>query len=380
MLVARYLINSDEILLKYSNQIVMGLSLLIMMSGLCCIQLQVHATTQDPIVFNDSSAYKNHFIPFPKQFISTSEFLDAAVNSLNSFNSLLKKENYRIKITSFNNPTSTDMGFSLENEIQTALKPLLVKAKYTNTNKFSDVVSSLVGAQSKMPIAKTAISAVNPVFTTLISLVGSLVIQEKKITREDLDSFIVATSKYFVQYEKLNHANIIFNGNIERLDQKLSELQFDIKEYMIDIITILNKNIQRGALKNLNTEELLLKYLDKQRIEELFFALGGQKENSCHYPSDGIKNAKDIAYTLQKLFNEYQKVYTENYQQIRNILLESKSLGKNINIMQIDASLKELEGLYNDSKNSDILGLRLTTLFERLKTLAATEQNTVKVK
>lgn len=90
---------------------------------------------------------------------------------------------------------------------------------------------------------------------------------------------------------------------------------------------------------------------------------------------DGIKNAKDIAYSLQKLFNEYQKVYTENYQQIRNILLESKNLGKNINLNQVSASVKDLEELYNDSKTSDVLSLRLTTLFERLKALVATEQN-----
>lgn len=267
------------------------------------------------------------------------------------------------------------MGFNLENEIQTALKPMLAKAKNTNTGKFSEIVSSLVGAQSKMPVVKTALRTVNPVFTTLISLVGTLAIQEKKITREDLDSFISSTSKYFVQYEKLNQANVLFDQNIERLNSKLSELQFDIKEYMLDIVTILDKTIQRSSVKNLNAEQLLLKYLEKGKMEEVPSSVG--VEQLYHYPSDGIKNAKDIAYTLQKLFNEYQKVYSENYQQIRNILLESKTLGKSINVNQVNTSLKELEELYNDSKNADILGLRLTTLFERLKTLVATEQNAV---
>src|SRR6266498_3626176 len=83
-----------------------------------------------------------------KKFTATTEFLDAAINSINSFNSLVKKENYRNRITAFNNPTSSDMGFSLENEIQTALKPLLSKAKITNTTKFSQVVSGLVNTQS----------------------------------------------------------------------------------------------------------------------------------------------------------------------------------------------------------------------------------------
>jgi hypothetical protein len=308
-----------------------------------------------------------------KQFLCTSDFFDAAVSSINSFNSLIKKENYRIRITAFNNPTSSDMGFNLESEIQIALKPVLAKAKNTNTTKFSEVVSSLMGIQNRMPLTKTAITAVNPVFTTLVSLVGTLTIQEKKITREDLDSFIAATSKYFVQYEKLNQANIIFDQNIERLNAKLTELQFDSREYIMDQIIVLNKNLQRSTLKLQTSEELLLKYLDKEIVENCFHSIQSA-DNFYHYPSDGIKNAKEVANAIQKLFNEYQRVYSENYQQIRNILLESKSLGGNVNIRQVEASLKELEELYNESRNSDILGLRLSTLFERLKSLVATEQ------
>jgi len=313
------------------------------------------------------------------QFIATSDFVDAGINSINSFNSLIKKENYRIKITSFNNPTNSEMGFTLENEIQSALKPLLAKAKNTNTNKFSQVVTTLISGQSKaITPAKTVTNGVNPLFSTLLSLVGTLTIQEKKITREDLDSFILSTNKYFVQYEKLNQANILFDQNIEKINNKLKDLQFDIKEYILDMITILNKNIQRSQLKNSNTEELFLKYLDKEKLQSLSLDDNEQNQSSFHYPSDGIKTAKDIAYNLQKLFNEYQKVYGDNYQQIRSILLESKSLGKNINTKQVDNSLKELEELYNESKNSDIISLRLTTLFERLKVLAATEQAVAK--
>jgi len=160
------------------------------------------------------------------KFLYTSNFLDASINSINIFNSLIKKEAYRIKITSFNNPTSSDMGFNLENEIQTALKPLLAKAKNTNTQKFSQVIASLISTPAKTAgtVSKTAAPAINPLFSTLLSLVGNLTIQEKRLTRDDLDSFINATAKYFVQYEKLNGANNLFDQNIERLNQKLSEL------------------------------------------------------------------------------------------------------------------------------------------------------------
>lgn len=319
---------------------------------------------------SDSLLYRN--LPAIKQFLSTSDFLDAAINSLNSFNSLLKKEAYRIKITSFNNPTSSGMGFNLENEIQTALKPLLDKAKNTNTQKFSGIVSSILGSSAKSGLGKT-LSLVSPVFPTLLGLVGNLTVQEKKITREDLDSFITATSKYFVQYEKLNQANNLLDQNIDRLNARMRDLQFDMKEYMLDITTIIYKNVQRNSIKNLSNEELFLKYLDRGKVEALL-ANETVQETAIHYPSDGIKGAKDLANNLQKLFNDYQKVYTENYNQIKTILQEAKKLGKNVNVQQVDASLKEVEALYNESKSSDVLSLRLTTLFERLKTLAATEQ------
>lgn len=310
-----------------------------------------------------------------KQFLSTLDFLDACVNSLNSFNGLLKKEAYDIKITSLNNPASSGMGFNLENEVLTALKPLLEKAKATNPQKFSSVVSSLLTGTAKTGLGKT-LSSVSPVFPTLLGLVGNLVVQEKRITREDLDSFVNVTSKYFVQYEKLYAANAAFDGNVDRLAMRMKDLQFDLKEYMLDMIVILYKGVQRSGLKAVSNEELLLKYLDRQKVEE---ALQREAGSQPTYPADGIKGAKELANNLQKLFTDYQKVYAENYNQIRTILGEAKRLGKNVNAGQVDASLREVEELYNESKSSDVLSLRLTTLFERLKNLAATEQAATKV-
>ena len=151
---------------------------------------------------------------------------------------------------------------------------------------------------------------------------------------------------------------------------KLQELQFDIREYMLDMITLIHKGTTRQQLKPKSLEELLLKYLDKDIMETALASDSLQPK----YPGDGIKTAKEIVYSIQKLFNEYQKIYTENYNEIRTILLQSKDLGKNINIKQVDASAQELQQLYNDSKDADILNLRLNTLSERLKLLVNTEQ------
>ena len=158
------------------------------------------------------------------QYHTTIEYCDAAINSIAALNSLIKKENYRNKISSFNNPTSSDMGFNLQLEINSALKPLLDKAKNVNQTKFMDVVGSLVGNQSKTAGSKSIIPTTG-IFSTLSSLVGNLTITEKKITKTDLDSFMLNIGKYFGQYEKLNRINQQFDINIDKVDIRLQELQ-----------------------------------------------------------------------------------------------------------------------------------------------------------
>jgi hypothetical protein len=133
--------------------------------------------------------------------------------------------------------------------------------------------------------------------------------------------------------------------------------------------------INPGYIKSQNEIDFL-KYLDKTSIDTTIANAFADENNNKqpYFPGDAIKTAKDITSTIQKIFVEYQKIYTANYNDIKNILQESKLLGKHINTKQVDNSLEELQGLYNDSKNADILNLRLNTLAERLKSLVNTEK------
>lgn len=312
---------------------------------------------------------KQHLL---RQYGSTTRLLDAALTSLNSINSLIRKESYRNRISSFNNPTSSDLGFSLDVEIQSAIRPLLSKTKNTNRDKFAQVISSVVNSPGKAGSLQPVL-ATTTVFNTLLSLVGNLAVREKNVTKEDLDSFVSVTGKYFRQYEQLNLANDHFDQNIERLSDKVQELQFDIREYMTDLIVILHRNVSRSSLKEMTLEELLLKYLDILVIESTIVNGGEPDGNGLYFPADAIKGAKEITHGLQKLFNDYHKTYGENYHEIKNILLQTKALGKNVNLKQVDQSVTELELLYTESKQADILNLRLNTLFERLKSLTQSE-------
>jgi hypothetical protein len=178
-------------------------------------------------------------------------------------------------------------------------------------------------------------------------------------------------NKYFLQYEKLNQANNDLEKNINAFSGKLQVLQFDIREHMMDLIIVLFKQSNRQQLKYKSLEELQIRYLDKSVLDTVL------KKDSIvqlKFPGDAIKASKEMVYGIQKLFEEYQKIYADNYEQIRMILLQSKVLSINVNIQKIDQSLEALEKFYLESKDADILNLRLQTLAERLKVLVQTDQ------
>lgn len=307
------------------------------------------------------------------QFVATSNLLDAALNSINSLNSLIKKDNYRNKISSFNNPATADIGFSLETEISLAIKPILDKTKNVNTHKFTEIISSLVYNPMKNQMGNKIFSATG-VFNSLLTLVGGLAINERKVTRNDVDSFMNRIGKYFAQFEKLKEVNISFDNNIEKFNLKLEELQFDIRELMLDVIIIFHEDLKRSDLRKKTLEELLLKYLDKDQIEKLNAVQNPENRTHYKYPGDAIKSCKEIVYSIQKLFNEYQNIYARNYYEIRTVLLQSKELGNNINLKQLETEIQQFDLLYKESKEADIFNLRLNTLSERLKNLISIEQ------
>jgi hypothetical protein len=200
--------------------------------------------------------------------LSIAYYIESANNSINSLNGLLKKDNYRNKITSLNNPANSDLGFNLKSEILSALKPLLDKAKKTDHKKFHDVIDGLLNSpeENGLTSVKKYLPAAS-IFSTILSLVGNLVIAEKKITRDDLDKFSQRIQQYFVQYEKLNQINEQFSLQIQKTLQKSEEIKDDLKEFLVDCIHTMNKNITKEMLKEKTVEVLIQKYYDPQKIQ-----------------------------------------------------------------------------------------------------------------
>lgn len=295
------------------------------------------------------------------KFTSTSVFLDIAISSTYNLQALILKESYRNKIATINNPTSNELGFSLEFEIQNALKPLLQKAKNTNASKFGQVVGSLLETGKRSPVS---LFPAGNVFTSIVSMVGSLTVKERGIEQQDLDNFIRSIEKYFNQYERLYQSNLLFNNNMEQLKVKLGLLQDDIRLLLQDLIIALDRKIKRQQLKSLSPEDLMLKYFDLKIVNALLSISDGKDE--IYFPTDAVKSCKEIANAVQRIYNEYTTIYNTNYQEIKNIIANSKSLSPSVDQIQLSKTIKELEKLYSESKAMDADNIRLKTLLERL--------------
>ncbi|MBL7744894.1 MAG: hypothetical protein JNN00_15580 [Chitinophagaceae bacterium] len=296
------------------------------------------------------------------KFLSVSLFLDAAISSSNNLQGLVLKESYRNKIASLNNPTSNELGFSLETEIHNALKPLLQKARKTNNNKFSQVVGSFLETGKRSP---GSLFPAGNIFTSIIGMVGNLTVKEKAIDQQDLDSFIRSIEKYFNQYERLYQSNLAFNSEMEKMKGKLRLLQDDIRLVLQDIVMLIDKSIKRNQLKSLMPEEVMLRYFENKKLSELLNKLPAGAE--IRFPQDAIKSCKEIASGIQRVYDEYVILYVNNYKEIRAIISDTKGVSGTINHIQLGKTLKDLEALYTESRGADSYNLRLKTLFERLE-------------
>ncbi len=323
------------------------------------------------------------------KYYNTTQFADAAYNSIMTLNSLVKKENYRNKVAAFNNPANTDLGFNLNNEIHIALKPLTDKACSGSSGKLTGMINSLLNNQNGVLSPVKNLIAVNSIFNTITSIVGSWTMQERRVTKSDFDTFLLGVGKYFGQYEKLNKVNMQLDNGLDNLDNKINDLQTKLKLLMADVFVALHPGTAKTFADSKSLEEILILFSDKQIADTIFIAANAtskkmakqttfielqiNKNSSPYFPADAIKTAKEISGDVAKIYTDYQKLYADNYNNMRIILQESKAISKTINIQQIDNTLNELLSLYNESKKADALNLRLLTLNERLKVLVASE-------
>lgn len=298
--------------------------------------------------------------------LSIAYYTESANNSVNSLNGLLRKDSYRNKITTLNNPTNNELGFSLKNEILTALQPLLDKAKKTDGKKFREVVENLMSNQDEAGFGslKKYLPALG-LFSTIISLVGNLVVTEKKVTKEDLNQFITRIQQYFSQYEKLNAINQQFSVQVHGLLEKITQTKEDLRDFLVECICTANKKITKQSLTDISVEALIQQYYDPQKLQSWLDTAKLKNENLL-YPPDAPTTVKMLTSSIKKLQKEFENVYSENYNSLKELIYSLRITIPNLDQEQLEKTSNDIERLYHDSRQADVINLNLVQVDERM--------------
>lgn len=314
-------------------------------------------------VSNAQTSAKKDFKP---GVLSIAYFAESANNSVNSLNSLLKKDNYRNKITTLNNPTNNELGFSLRTEILTALKPMLDKTRKTDSKKFKEVIDNFLSNPEENGISsvKKYLPALG-IFSTVLSLVGNLVITEKYITKEDLNVFVTKIQQYFYQYEKLNLLNQQFGTQVQQLLEKTEDIKSDLKDFLIDCICSLDRTKKKSSLRESTLDALMQKYYDPQKLQSWIDTSKTKAEGSL-YPPDAPTTIKLLTSGIKKLQKEFETLYSENHKQLKELIASLKTTIPNIDQKQLDKTNTEIDKLYGESRQADLVNLNMNQVDERM--------------
>ncbi len=298
--------------------------------------------------------------------LSIAYFIESANSSLNSITSLLKKDNYRNKITTLNNPVNNDLGFSLKNEILIALKPIMDKVKKTDGGKFKDIIENFLSKPEENGIksVKKYMPALG-IFSTVLSLVGNLVIVERSITKEDLNKFMTRVEQYFYQYEKLNAINEKFSHQVEELLERSAEIREDLKDFLLESITTMNRQIPKQSLREMPVEVLIQKYYDPQKLQAWLDSTQNNNE-ACLYPPDAPMSVKLIASGIKRMQKEFETMYSENYSEMKEMIASLKNAIPGLDQNQLNKTSLEIDQLYNDSRQADVVNLNISQVNERM--------------
>lgn len=326
-------------------------------------------TTMPFVTMAQPQAAKKDYKP---GILSIAYFIESANNSVNSLAGLLRKDNYRNKITALNNPVNNELGFSLKNEILTALKPILDKVKKTDGGKFKDIIENFLNKPEENGIksVKKYLPSIG-IFTTILSLVGNLVIVEKSITKEDLNKFMGKVQQYFYQYEKLNAINEQFSQQVEKLLEKSAEIKEDLKDFLVESITTMNPATTKQLIKDMQVEALLQKYYDPQKLQAWLDTSSTQREGSL-YPPDAPTSVKLITAGVKRIQKEFETIYNENYREMKELIASLKTSVPNLDENQLNKTSMEIDKLYIDSRQADVINLNITLVNERMSIVCST--------
>jgi hypothetical protein len=262
--------------------------------------------------------------------INSTNFSNKALVTLNGFSASLTGTDLLSSIVSLNNPTNTELGFSLENAIKGQVEELMKdKIKSDEAKK----VNSFIGQLLNNPITEILKTSV-PVINNVVNFVTSLSFNNKKITAEDLKAFLNNLSGYFKYYENLSENNQEFASSFNEIKVKLAALEMLLKNYMSEKVVILYNLEGDKVPKEDDVNVLYRDRFTSEKTNAQISSIQKDKQNTEIDSDSRLKFPTTTSSQAQYLYGEFESIasqYINAYKKYVDRIKETLDLGKKLN-------------------------------------------------
>lgn len=272
--------------------------------------------------------------------VRAASFMEAVNNALNALEFSVSSLDYSNSIFELNNPTNTDLGFSLDKVIIKIVDDKILKGKFAKKagGKLKSIISAILNNPIvNNPITKAIISTVPAVnsISSVFNVVNSIAVNEDDIDISSINLFTKEIQRYTAHYEALAKASRDLDFNLSALKMKSESVRklatHFVEEHIRDIYT------QEGSpsLEGVDMNNMIRRHYNYISVME--YIQGVERQNNNNYdflskrfifPMISRSKVSFIGEEVEKLYNEYLTTLNNYHNNIVVILNNATSLSE----------------------------------------------------
>ncbi len=272
--------------------------------------------------------------------IATANYMDAVNDGLNALEFTVNSLDYSTSIFALNNPTNTDLGFSLEESILQIVDQKIIKGKFGTKfgGKLRSILSGIINNPIiNNPITKAITSTVPAVssITSVFNVVNSVALGQRDINQQALNDFNTELQKYVAHYEALAKASQELDFNLASLRLKTASVRGLALNFVKESLTDLYTPEEVPNLEGLDMNTIIQKYYTYARVSQYVQNLERTHQYDYDYlsqrvifPVVGRSKVSFIYEEIGKLYSDYVTTLTSYHKTIQEILQNAIKLSK----------------------------------------------------
>jgi hypothetical protein len=336
-------------------------------------QAQGQAEKLSQITDDDKRTVKTIYEKSRMSIVATANLMDAINTSLNALEFSVSSLDYSNSIFELNNPTNTDLGFSLDKAVLKIMEERIIKGKFGK--RFGDRLRTVVSNIINSPIINNSITkaivstvpAVNSL-TSVFNVINTLGVSEPDLQTDALKNFNQDLQRYVSHYEALAKASRDLDFNLASLKLKSESVRKLATNYVRQSVEDLYTRDGVKNLPNLDMNTLVKRHYNYASVMEFIKSIEKESNNNYSflskrlvYPIVGRSKVAFINEEVEKLYNEYVTTLSNYHNNVITILNNATKLSDDQ--AKVTAKIYDLDNRYKNlvqayEKNVDLPNIK----------------------